>query len=173
MADYKKLFSAIESDNRMDATHPTMATGIQKGTKAIGELGIMPNTAQLMAKRKVRDGIATPLDEIIATANPKDIEELLASNPDKYQEYAKNAINDVKQRSKDDPMEDYFRYNFGPNKDSGALQGLIRSHPDLVQRVEDKIGEQHMTSEPDKYIDSLAIPAKEQLFSKIKGMVGK
>lgn len=173
MSDLRKLIRAVESDNNPAAVHPTIKTGIQRGTHAMGAMGLMPNTAQMMARRKVRDGVASPLDQAIADADPKAIEEMLKDNPGKYDSYAQEALGDAARPSNGDPMDSYFRYNFGAQSDPDAIKQHMTDNPELMQRVEDKIREQHMSSEPDKYTDSLAIPEKEVLYSKTRKMLGK
>ena len=84
---FKRLISILESSGGKQLQHKPMSSGIHEGTKAMGEYGLMPNTAQQLARSNINKGQGTPLDEVIANIDPSQIEEVLKDNPAKYQEY--------------------------------------------------------------------------------------
>lgn len=166
---FKKLIKAVETDSNPEAKHRTLESGLHEGMAAQGEMGLMPNTAQLMARRKLRDGTATPLDQIIATAEPTAIPEILSGNPDKYSEYADAYAKESLDKSNMNPLEGYFRYNFGNQAEDADIKNAMRTNPELVKRVQERMP---LVSEPDTFVDKLPKINKEQLFSKIKKTVG-
>lgn len=170
---FRQVINAVESDNNPDAVHKTLKRGMHKGMAAQGEAGMMPNTLQLMAKRKVRDGVASELDKLIADTDPKAIPEILQSNPHKYDQYSNDMAADVLNKSEGMPVEAYLRYKHGQNLEDDSVAKLIKRKPKLVQRIQDKMS--GLSSNPDPVLPELPIepPPEDVLYSRIKKMMGK
>lgn len=176
MADLKalrKLFGAIETDQNPDAEHEVVKSGIHKGTRALGEIGLMPQTSKLLANRSVRDTGGSNLDKIISQAPVKNVNALLEQNPEKYEQYGESLLNQVSNSSNGDPVAAYFRWRWGQNLSDEQVNNLKKQNPDVIQRINDKILEQHSSSQPQDFTDTLKQPVEEQLYSKIRQQLTK
>lgn len=176
MADLKALktlIDAMESSGGQDIDHRSIKSGIHRGTAAVGESGLMPETARLMAKRNIRDNKASELDKLIAATSVGGIPQILKDNLDKYQEYRDALIKQVNASSQGDPVDAYTRWLHGQAIGNDRLKTLQATHPGIEEKVNQRIEENALSSQPDNYTDQfLKDVPKEQLYSKIKQIIG-
>jgi hypothetical protein len=166
-AAFKKLTSMIESDSNPDVIHPKMKSTMHKGTKAIGEYGLMPITAKdIVASKKNKD----PLDEVIGNIDPTMIEEVLQDNPDKYNELIDSLMGKIVNKTID-PVDASVMWRWGQNLSPERIENIKQENPEFLRRVEDKIREGALSSKSNNYIDTLKTP-EQVLYSKIRNKIG-
>lgn len=167
--NFKKLMGMLESTNRDDVVHRTVATGPQAGTTAIGKYGQMPNTIENLASRNVRDDQATPLDMLLKGATPDQITQIMKDNPAKQQDYASQLSEDVLDKSNNDVPAAAAGWLYGHNLSADQMREKLKKDPEYKDRINSAIDNLHLQSKPDEYTDKLVEPlTQEQLFSKIK-----
>lgn len=150
---FKKLMSAIESDNNPNAVHKPVPGEMHKGTSAIGQYGMMPITIQDIARQLSEK---SELDKLIENANPNQVQEILQSNPQKYDQYSDLMAEKVLNKAGGDPMDAAMKWRWGPDS-----QEKLADHPEYKQRVNDKMNEVKRTEAP-----LFGIPAMDELSDK-------
>lgn len=121
--DYSKFLSAIsnvESSGGKNLNHPLITYGMHKGDRAIGEYGIMPNTAQEMANRLVREGNDSDELREITNLPAEEIRDRLESNKNLYNTIAKRMAKHVF-RDTDEPLIAAYRWHQGHNKPAKTI----------------------------------------------------
>lgn len=163
---FKKLISFLESSGGTDTDHKTMASGMHKGTSAMGEYGMMPNTAQQMAKTNIRDNKNTPLDDVVANIDPSQVEEVLSDNPNKTKEYVKAYMDKVLNSS--DSMKDAStKWMTGPNASDATVRRVEQKNPGRLDKLRQFMD--NYKPEPQALEDLIPSDEKEILMSKIRG----
>lgn len=160
--------SAIESDHNPEAEHTPVPGEMHQGTSAIGQYGMMPVTIQDIA-RQIQN--KSELDKIVQEADPKQIEEILQSNPQKYEQYTDILADKVLKKAKGDPEEAALKWRWGPN-----TKQTLEDKPGYKQRVEEKLQEIVPSSEAPLFgipaLDALSEQSldKEVLYNKIRNL---
>lgn len=163
---FKKLIALIETDANPDAEHAMIGSGMHEGTRAIGDKGLMPATIKDLARES-----GSPFDKLIQEADPEAIQEMLASNPEKYEQYASMMADKT---TSDTPEDQAVKWRWGQNITPEQLEQIKKDNPQYLQRISDKIGEGGLKSEmPQIAIPALqkainAVPPKEVLYNKIR-----
>lgn len=104
---FLERISAIESSSGKDVEHPVMENGIHKDTAAVGEYGLMPNTAIEMANRyDIPEGQGKSAAEI-------QIE--LKGNPELAKRIAESMASGL--LNKNDEESANYMWEFGHNKE--------------------------------------------------------
>lgn len=166
---FRKLISKLESSGGVDTDHRTLSSGMHKDTTAMGEYGLMPVTAQDLAKRD-----KDPVGLILKGLAPQLVKPVLEDNPQKYDELVNRMIDRV-QRHGGDPVDQYVRYNFGQNLNNAEVSQIKQDNPNFINKIERNM--QGLSSEPDSFVDSIPQPIEEPVLSsqprKLKRMLGK
>lgn len=167
MADTKsflKLMGMLESSGGKNTNHRVMREGMHKGQAAIGDLGLMPNTIKEVAARKVQDGSATELDQMLADAEPEVVADIMSQNPDKYKEYSEQLAGKVLDKASGDPATAAAGWLYGHNKSGDEMKESLNQDPEYKARIEKAIGEGRLMNENPGPLDNLT-PPKEQMYS--------
>lgn len=106
VSEFLKKMSQIESSGGVDTDHKRMSTGIHKNTAAVGEYGIMPNTAIEMANRY---GIPELKD-----LSPAEAEQALAANPELAQRVAASMASGLLNKTNEENAN--YMWEHGHNK---------------------------------------------------------
>src|SRR5271165_423835 len=72
----------IESSGGRDTDHPKIQTGIQAGTTAYGQYGLLPYTVQEIANRNVMRGDLDPDMQALKNMPTENVNDFLSQNPD-------------------------------------------------------------------------------------------
>lgn len=163
---FKKLISFLESSGGKDTDHKLMGSGMHKGTSAMGEYGMMPNTAQQMAKTNIRDNKNTPLDEVVANIDPSQVEEVLSDNPGKTKEYV-NAYMDKVLSSSDSMQDAATKWMTGPNASKDTMSRVNKKNPGRLEKLRQFMD--NYKPAPQTLEDLIPSDEKETLMSKIRG----
>jgi hypothetical protein len=93
----KNALSAIESQHRPDATHPTVTdpNSIHYGQAAIGEYGIMPKSAEQTIKEAVANDELGPQMSQLIGASPEEVEAQMHSNKALQEELSDNMLRKI------------------------------------------------------------------------------
>ena len=169
---FKQLISLLESSSGTQTQQPTVNSGMHTGTKAIGEYGMMPKTIQDLAKTRINQDQGSNLDQIVQQANPKSVDEILASNPDKYQQYMDQMGNKVLDKSKGNAEEAAMRWLAGPNASKEKINDAEDADPNRMEKIQDFMKSSQKV-EP-TYTEQLLEQEqpKEVLYNKIRSKLG-
>lgn len=159
-AAFLKLIRALESGNNPDVIHRTMTTGMHEGDSAVGEAGLMPNTAKEMASRKVVSGNANQADKLLLDSDNPTAESMLQSNPDLRKSYTDDLATQVMNKTGGNPDLGATAWLYGHNNSPDQLKALLQQHPDYQNRINDVINNQHLMSEQ----PTVAVPTLQQQF---------
>lgn len=165
LKSFKRILSLLESSGGRDLAHKEVTEGPQAGTTAIGEYGMMPRTIQNLARNNPQK---TELDKIIESANPKMVEEILASNPEKKQQYINQLLDKVIDKSDGNALDASVRWLAGQNSSPQRIKSVAEQHPERIAKLEDILPRSEKI-EP-TFVEQLVnkIPPKEVLFNKIR-----
>jgi hypothetical protein len=125
--EFLKLIRKFESSDGTNKTeeglvpHRTIAAGPHKGDNAMGEYGIMPNTAsEFITRRKMR-GQFGPDEAIMSQMKPKALERFLADNKRVETNLAGDIADRVLGRSKGDDEKAFYMWEWGHNRDPRTI----------------------------------------------------
>lgn len=168
-AKFQQLLSLLESSSGKQLNHAPVEAGMHEGTKAMGEFGLMPVTAQQLSKQ---DPNKSELDNIIMGADPASIEEILASNPGKYQEYIDQMSGQVLDKSKGNAEEAAMRWLAGPNSSKRRIANVAEETPGRSEKIQEflKASEPVQPSFTEKLQQQF--PPEEVLYNKIRSKLG-
>lgn len=166
---FQQLLSLLESSSGKQMQHSPVETGMHEGTKAMGEFGIMPITAQELSKQ---DSNKSELDKLIMGADPASIEEILASNPGKYQEYVDQMSNKVLDKSGGNAEEAAMRWLAGPNSSKRRIANVAEETPGRAEKIQEFL-KSSQPVEP-SFTEKLQeqFPPEEVLYNKIRSKLG-
>lgn len=165
MADQKtflKLIKAMESSGGKDTDHKPMDAGLHAGDAAIGEYGIMPNTAKEMAGK----GKIGPSDEVIRNLPNSEVSQILKENPELAEQYVKLMAEKLMQKTKGDPVMGMTGWMYGHNLPPESLKEKARQNPSYVDKVNQRIDENRLQSQKPSILDQLELPYKDEPISK-------
>lgn len=123
--DRKKFLDTIrqiESSGGKNTDHPAMNAGIQAGTQAFGQYGLMPNTVKEIAKRKLMQGEVNPNIQTLNRLPASQVNDYLSTNPDVEQQLADTLADRVLQRQGGDEEKAAFSWNMGHNLTPDQIQ---------------------------------------------------
>ena len=172
---FKKLLSFLESSGGQNTDHPEVTKGLNKGTKAIGEYGMMPKTIQDIAKSNITKNIDSPVDDVISNIDPRLVEEVLKDNPHKYEEYVNKMSSDVLKKSGGDIEEAAMRWLAGQNSSNKRINKITEDNPNRQKAMDYFLNELPGYSKVPQFSDELAAkaPKKDVIFSKIRNNLRK
>lgn len=160
MADVKafmKLIKAMESSGGKNTRHITMEDGIHAGDTAIGNYGIMPNTAKEIATRRKKEGVDTPSDDVIQNIENKQVESLLKENPVLAEQYAEYMAQKVLDKTKGDPVAGMTAWHYGHNLSPDQINKKMKENPSYVDKVNQRIEENALQSKMPGLMDLMRI----------------
>lgn len=106
---FLNLISQIESSGGKDTDHPEVNTGIQAGSQAMGQYGLMPNTVKEMAKRS-----DDPAIKPLMMMDQNELSEQMKNKDLEYQVARQLADKVLSQQNGDEDMAAYA-WNHGHN----------------------------------------------------------
>lgn len=160
MADVKafmKLIKAMESSGGKDTKHTRMTAGMHEGDTAIGNYGVMPNTAKEIAKRKIGTDEQLPSDDVIKNIPNPQVETLLAENPQLAERYAEFMAKRVLDKTKGDPIAGMTAWHYGHNLSPQALKEKMQEAPEYVEKVVQRIDENALSSKLPSLMDLMKV----------------
>lgn len=128
-AMFMDAISDIESSGGKDFSHREIASGIQKGTSAGGQYGLMPNTIKELVNRSKSEDLAP-----IAEKNPDEIKQLIESNPDIEDVFAKQLSDMVIKKSDNNLDKAAYMWNQGHNLDPDSVSEDTLAKSDYVEK---------------------------------------
>lgn len=165
MADvnsFLKLIKAMESSGGKDTNHKPIQDGIQQGDAAVGDYGLMPNTAKELAGV----GKVGPSDDVIKNLPNSEVSDLLKENPQLSEQYVKMLAEKLMQKTKGDPVLGMTGWNQGHNLPLSDIQQRAKDNPEYVDKVNQRIDENHLQSQVPGLMDMLKQPYKDQPMSR-------
>lgn len=160
MADVKafmKLIKAMESSGGKDTDHSTMEYGMHEGDTAIGNYGLMPNTAKEIAVRKEKEGQGTPSDDVIKNIPNPQVEALLAENPELAKRYSEFLAEKVLSKNQGDPIAGMTAWHYGHNLSPSQVKAKMEQNPQYVDKVNQRIDENRLQSKMPSLMDLMRI----------------
>lgn len=168
-ARFQQLLSLLESSGGKQLEHQPVEGGMHEGTKAMGEFGLMPITAQELSKQNPEQ---SELDKLIMNADPSSVQEILASNPGKYKQFIDQMSQKVLDKSGGNAEEAAMRWLAGPNSSQRRISNVAEETPGRADKIQDFL----KASEPvvPTYTEQLGeqFPEKEVLYNKIRSKLG-
>lgn len=157
-----KLIKAMESSGGKDTRHPAMEAGIHSGDAAIGDYGMMPNTAKEIAKQKK----VGPSDDAIQNLPNDQVSNLLKENPELAEQYTKILAEKLMQKTDGDPTLGMTGWHYGHNMSKEQLERKAQARPEYVDKVNQRINENRLQSNQPSVLDKLELPYKDEPMSK-------
>lgn len=121
MNDFLKKIKQLESSGGKDTDHKLMTHGIQKGTRAIGDYGIMPNTALETLNRMRMSGTLPEQYRGLVGADPETMSQSLESDPELYNSVADFNAKRALDRTGGDEEKAAYMWNQGLNLDPTTI----------------------------------------------------
>ncbi len=131
--DFLKIISQIESSGGKNFAHPQIQNGIQAGTSAAGQYGLMPNTIQELINRQRLSGQINPVMRGIASESPDQMKSHVESHPDIENQLASQLANKVLNKSNDPAMAAYM-WHSGHNLQPEQVQQRDYMNDPYVQK---------------------------------------
>lgn len=129
--------SQLESSGGKNTTHKPVESGVQAGDTAIGEYGLMPNTAQEMANRRRLKGQADEFDkQVIQAPSSEDVQAMLQKNPMGYQRYNEDIAARLLDKTGGDLPTAATGWLYGHNKSAEGLKTILEENPEYKARIE-------------------------------------
>lgn len=169
MADvnsFLKLIKMLESSGGKNTNHRTMTSGLHAGDTAVGSAGLMPQTAQEMAKRRISSGSADVNDQYVAESDSPTVESMLRGNEELQDRYVGDLANKVMTRAKGDPSLAATGWLYGHNLPYNKLEEKLEGDPTYKGRIDRIIGELGLMSNKPTY-DIPALEATKNIQPKI------
>jgi hypothetical protein len=137
VAKFKSIMSYLESSNNKNTKHSTIRSGIHAGHTAQGRTGLMPNTVTELAKRRQLAGNTDELDKLILKSSPKEIQKLVATNPEIYNRYEDDLARLVLDRAGNDLEAAAAKWRWGHNRPLQDTRKILDSEPIYRQRFKE------------------------------------
>lgn len=110
LKEFLDHIAQIESNKGQNTNHPVIQHGMHRGMHAIGQYGLMPLTAQELAKNSQDPNIA-----LLAHSSPDQLTQQLQQHPEIQQKLAEQLAQQVLQRQHGDPLRAAYAWNQGHN----------------------------------------------------------
>lgn len=101
----------LESSGGIDTQHPEIKQGLQEGTSAIGDYGLMPNTIKELMKRNPED----PSMQKLSAIPEDDVPFVLNNNNQLQTEVARKLADHVLNRQQGDEDRATYAWQYGHN----------------------------------------------------------
>lgn len=133
----KKILSHLESSGNVNTYHKKIENGLHKGHTAIGEFGLMLNTAKEMSNRKKLLKKADQKDlELLNNVNTQeDFEKFLKENPHKYNEYTDMLVDKVYDGSGGNIPIAATMWRWGHNLSKEKAEEILKNKPLYEKRI--------------------------------------
>lgn len=128
------IIRQIESSGGKNTEHKKMEGGIHEGQSAMGEYGIMPNTAKEFIKRRELKGQFGPDEALMSQMNPEQLKEFLANQDRIEQNLAEDIADRVLTRSKGDEEKAAYMWNQGHNKLASKINEDMLDSTDYIKK---------------------------------------
>jgi hypothetical protein len=140
--EFLNYISQIESSGGKNTKHPTVHSGVNAGSNAIGKYGLMPNTVRDTVKRGVASGDLPQDMSEIASRDDAGIKNLLSNYPASETMIANSLAHRVLNKYNDPNMAAYS-WNQGTNLTPDQIKQRDFMNSDYVQkfgRVQNMLG---------------------------------
>jgi len=123
--------SAIESSSGQNTDHKMMTGGIHAGERAVGDLGLMPNTINEMSNRLRREGKEPyELNNLrITGASDQEIANRVSENPELQSVISDKLYDHVDKKYAGDKEKMNLAWFLGHNSSPTKIAEKIESHP--------------------------------------------
>lgn len=113
--NFLKTISQLESSGGKDMDHPEVREGIQAGTSAIGQYGLMPNTVKEIINKRRQNGSMTSQLQDLDGMNPHEMKAYIEANPEVEDELAQSLAMKVLRNHMGDEDKAAFAWHQGDN----------------------------------------------------------
>jgi hypothetical protein len=134
--NFLKLMSLMESSGGKNIQHQPITTGLQAGSTAYGQFGLMPNTVKEMAKRRKSNGSADDNDQQIINSDNDGITNTLQQHPELEQRYAQDLAQKALDKSNGDVVDAAYRWRWGQNLPQERIDEIKKKNPDYFNRLQ-------------------------------------
>lgn len=132
--EFLNLIRQIESSGGKNTNHKQMKSGIHKGDSAMGEYGIMPNTArEFIKRRQLKDQIG-PDEALMQQMNSSELKDFLANQDRVEQNLAEDIADRVLKRSKGDEEKAAYMWNQGHNLKASQVDDEMLDSANYVNK---------------------------------------
>jgi hypothetical protein len=132
--NFLQKIGTIESNNGKNTNHPVVQFGVNKGDKAIGIYGLMPNTVDDVLSRMRNEGTITPELDSLQNLDHDQMRVVLSQRPDLQKQIAGRLAEHVltKQGGNEDAAA--FSWNAGHNLSPQRITPDKLDNSDYVQK---------------------------------------
>lgn len=131
---FLNLIRQMESSGGKNTNHKQLKSGIHKGDSAIGEYGIMPNTArEFIKRRELKDQIG-PDEALMQQMNSQQLKDFLGNQDRVEQNLADDIADRVLSRSKGDEEKAAYMWNQGHNMRASQITDDKLDSADYIQK---------------------------------------
>lgn len=127
--DFLKNIGKIESNNGQNTNHKMITSGIQKGTRAIGTYGLMPNTVDELVNSSKDPDLQNLID-----MSPEEKKNYIEKNPEVERTLATQLAQKVLTKQGGDPEKAAFAWNQGHNLSPDQVADRDYQNSDYVQK---------------------------------------
>lgn len=113
--NFLKTISQLESSGGKNMDYPEVESGIQSGTSAMGQYGLMPNTVKEMINKRRQAGTMTPELQELDGMNPHEMKAHIEANPDLEDQIAKSLALKVLHNQMGDEEKAAYSWTMGDN----------------------------------------------------------
>ncbi len=128
--NFLDAISQVESSGGQNTNHPMIQSGIQAGSQAIGNYGLLPNTIQELSNRAKLGGTLTP-EMAAAARNPA----MVGDDPVLEKQYANQLADRVLNKMQDPNMAAYA-WNSGHNLTAEQVKDRDYINDPYVQKFQ-------------------------------------
>lgn len=134
LENFLEKIGFIESSSGRNIKHKLIKTGVQKGTRAIGTWGLMPNTVKELIERKKIDKSADNQDLFLDSLDTPQLYSFISSNPQVEKKYAKQLAQYVLERAGGNAEKAAYMWNMGHNLSPNKITANELNSSDYVKK---------------------------------------
>jgi hypothetical protein len=134
LQDFLEKISFLESSGGKNVAHKRMLAGPHAGEAAMGQYGIMPNTAEEFITRRKRRGQFGPDENIMSQMSPEQLTEFLAQQKRIEQNLAQDIGEHLLRRTGGDEEKAAYMWQMGHNLDPKKITPETLERSERVQR---------------------------------------
>lgn len=129
----KSLVAFAESNYGANTRHPTIVSGEQKGSRAVGQYGITPIVVQDMLQRfKSTPAAKVLLEKGYSGLSPEEISDKLEKDPQTQELIVDQLLQRLLKNQQGDPVRAAIQYMGNP--DAPYQKDFSKAHPDIKKR---------------------------------------